>query len=53
VFERFTESARQVTLDAAVWKAGREVEQSWRDRFSDGQWTTFNDVLARLIADAE
>jgi DNA-binding MarR family transcriptional regulator len=25
------------TLDAAVWTAGREVEESWRDRFADKQ----------------
>src|SRR5437588_7322821 len=37
-------------LDAAVWTAGREVEQSWRNRFGAKQWTTFKDVLDRLVA---
>jgi DNA-binding MarR family transcriptional regulator len=41
---------RGQALDAAVWTAGREAEQSWRERFGDEQWTTFNDVLDRLIA---
>jgi DNA-binding MarR family transcriptional regulator len=40
---------RGQALDAAVWTAGREVEQSWRDRFSNKQWATFNDVLDALI----
>jgi DNA-binding MarR family transcriptional regulator len=44
---------RGQALDAAVWTAGREVEQSWRDRFGDKHWTTFNDVLDKLIAAAE
>jgi DNA-binding MarR family transcriptional regulator len=44
---------RGKTLDAAVWAAGREVEQSWRDRFGNEHWTTFNDVLDNLIAAAE
>jgi DNA-binding MarR family transcriptional regulator len=40
---------RGQALDKAVWKAGKEAEQSWRARFSDKQWTTFNDVLDQLI----
>jgi DNA-binding MarR family transcriptional regulator len=40
-------------LDTAVWTAGREVEQSWRDRIGDKHWTTFHDVLDTLIAAAE
>ncbi len=44
---------RGQALDTAVWTAGREVEQSWRDRFGDKQWTTLNDVLDKLIAAAE
>jgi DNA-binding MarR family transcriptional regulator len=44
-------TTRGRSLDAAVWTAGREVEQSWRDRFSDSQWTGFNDVLDSLIED--
>ncbi len=48
---RLTKRGR--SLDTAVWTAGREVEQSWRDGFSDKHWTTFNDVLDRLIADPE
>jgi DNA-binding MarR family transcriptional regulator len=44
---------RGQALDTAVWTAGREVEQSWRDRFGDRQWATLNDVLDKLIAAAE
>jgi hypothetical protein len=40
---------RGQALDTAVWTAGREVEQSWRERFDAEQWTTLNDVLDRLI----
>jgi hypothetical protein len=29
--------------------AGRDVEQSWKEQFDDGEWTTFHDVLDRLI----
>jgi len=39
--------------DAAVWTAGREVEQSWRNRFAAKQWTTFNEVLEKLIVTAD
>ena len=48
---RLTKRGR--ALDTAVWTAGREVEQSWRDRFGDNRWTTFNDLLDKLIAAAE
>lgn len=41
------------SLDAAVWTAGREVEQSWGDSFTAADWATFNDVLDKLIATAE
>jgi len=44
---------RGQSLDTAVWSAGRDVEQSWRERFGDKHWTTFNDVLDKLIAAAE
>ena len=44
---------RGQSLDTAVWTAGREVEQSWRDRLGDKHWTTFNDVLDKLVAAAE
>jgi DNA-binding MarR family transcriptional regulator len=44
---------RGEALDRAVWTAGREVQQSWRERFTDKQWTTLNDVLDNLIAAAE
>ena len=44
---------RGQALDKAVWTAGREVEQSWRDLFDDKRWTTFNDVLEQLILAAE
>lgn len=40
-------------LDTAVWTAGRQVEESWRDRFDDKHWATFNDVLDKLIATAD
>lgn len=40
-------------LDAAVWAAGREVEESWRNRFAAKQWATFNDVLEKIIEAAE
>ena len=43
-------TTRGHALDTAVWTAGREVEQTWRERFGDKQWTTFNTVLAKLIA---
>jgi DNA-binding MarR family transcriptional regulator len=46
-------TARGQGLDTAVWTAGREVEQSWRDRFGDTQWTTFNAVLDALITATE
>jgi DNA-binding MarR family transcriptional regulator len=44
---------RGQALDEAVWRAGREAEQSLRDRFDDKQWATFNDVLEKLIAATE
>jgi len=44
---------RGQTLDTAVWTAGREVEEAWRNRFGDKQWATFNDVLDTLTATAE
>ena len=40
---------RGQALDAAVWKAGREVEQAWSNRFDDKDWTTFHDVLDKLM----
>jgi DNA-binding MarR family transcriptional regulator len=40
-------------LDAAVWIAGRDVEESWRGRFTAKQWATFNDVLEKLIEAAD
>ena len=43
-------TTRGRSLDAAVWRAGRDVERSWRDSFTAGDWATFNDVLDRLIA---
>ena len=46
-------TARGHALDTAVWTAGRAVEQSWRQRFDDEQWTTFNAVLDKLIAATE
>ena len=39
---------RGQALDAAVWKAGREVEQAWRNQFDDKDWTTFQEVLDKL-----
>jgi DNA-binding MarR family transcriptional regulator len=46
-------TTRGHSLDTAIWTAGREVEQSWHERFSDHEWTTFNNVLDRLIAHPE
>jgi DNA-binding MarR family transcriptional regulator len=43
---------RGKALDGAVWTAGREVERSWRARFSSEDWTTFSVVLDKLIATA-
>lgn len=43
-------TARGHALDTAVWTAGRTVEQSWRQRFDEEQWTTFNAVLDKLTA---
>ena len=40
---------RGQALDTAVWKAGRDVEQSWKDQFEAKEWTTFHDVLDTLI----
>jgi DNA-binding MarR family transcriptional regulator len=48
-----TLTKRGKALDAAVWAAGREVERSWRKRFSDEDWTTFSVVLGKLIGTAE
>jgi DNA-binding MarR family transcriptional regulator len=42
-------TARGKALDRAVWKAGRDVEQAWREQFGDAEWTVFNDVLEKLI----
>jgi DNA-binding MarR family transcriptional regulator len=40
---------RGQALDTAVWKAGRDVEQAWKDQFDDKEWTTFHDVLDKLM----
>ena len=48
---RLTKRGR--ALDSAVWAAGAQVEQAWRERFGEKQWTTFNDVLDRVSAAAE
>ena len=45
-------TARGQALDAAVWQAGRDVEQSWKDRFGDQDWTTFHAVLGSLIEES-
>jgi DNA-binding MarR family transcriptional regulator len=45
-------TGRGQDLDAAVWKAGRDVEQAWKDQFGDKEWATFHDVLDRLITAA-
>jgi DNA-binding MarR family transcriptional regulator len=44
---------RGEALDAAVWKAGRDVEQAWKNQFDEKQWSTFHDVLDTLIAAPE
>jgi DNA-binding MarR family transcriptional regulator len=46
-------TTRGRTLDTAVWTAGKEVEQSWRQRFGDKNWATFNAVLDKLITSTE
>lgn len=46
-------TARGRALDAAVWAAGREVERSWREHFSDESWAAFRDVLGTIIEGAE
>jgi DNA-binding MarR family transcriptional regulator len=43
---RLTKRGR--ALDAAVWTAGREVEQSYRNRFDTNHWSMFNNVLDEL-----
>ena len=40
---------RGQALDQAVWKAGRDVEQSWKAQFDDSEWATFHEILDRLI----
>ena len=45
---RLTDRGR--ALDAAVWKAGQEVEESWRGLFDSERWATFTDVLDGLNA---
>jgi DNA-binding MarR family transcriptional regulator len=44
---------RGQALDTAIWTAGREVEKSWRACFSAKEWTTFKDVLDRLVASSK
>jgi DNA-binding MarR family transcriptional regulator len=44
---------RGQALDAAVWKAGRDVEHAWKNQFDETQWATFHDVLDTLIAASE
>lgn len=38
-------------LDAAVWEAGRKVEQSWTARIGGKRLSTFNEVLDELIVE--
>lgn len=38
-------------LDAAVWAAGRAVEQSWTGRVGGKRLATFNEVLDELAAE--
>lgn len=40
-------------LDAAVWEAGRNVEQRWAARIDGKRMATFNEVLDEFIADHE
>lgn len=48
---RLTERGR--ALDAAIWEAGRAVEQAWKERIGDEAWGVFREVLDRLAqADA-
>ena len=40
-------------LDAAVWEAGRTVEQRWGARIDGKRMATFNQVLDEFIAEHE
>jgi DNA-binding MarR family transcriptional regulator len=41
-------TARGRRLDAAVWQAGREVEDAWRTRVGEPTWGVFREVLDRI-----
>ncbi len=43
---RLTEHGRR--LEAAIWAAGREVEEAWRERIGEPAWGTFREVLDEL-----
>ncbi|MDQ6807758.1 MAG: MarR family transcriptional regulator [Actinomycetota bacterium] len=41
-------TARGRLLDAAIWQAGRDIEQAWRERVGEPEWSVFREVLERL-----
>jgi DNA-binding MarR family transcriptional regulator len=41
-------TARGRRLDAAIWKAGRDVEQGWSERTGEPAWSTFQAVLDQI-----
>lgn len=40
---RLTAKGRR--LDAAIWQAGRRVEQAWAEQIGEPAWTNFREVL--------
>jgi len=38
-------TAKGRRLDAAIWQAGRHVEQTWAERIGEPAWSTFREVL--------
>lgn len=43
---RLTKKGRR--LDAAIWRAGREVERVWRERIGKDRWSIFCEILDEL-----
>lgn len=41
-------TARGRRLDTAIWQAGREVEDDWRERIGEPTWGTFRTVLDQI-----
>jgi DNA-binding MarR family transcriptional regulator len=45
-------TARGRRLEAAIWQAGRDVEQGWRDQIGERDWRVFRRVLDQIaVAD--